>query len=61
VLARVLLAQDRPGPALTLQRVLDAAASQGRTGTTIEIQALAAPIATPPGLPRADGAATARR
>ena len=43
MLARVLLAHDRPGPALTLQRLLDAAASQGRTGTTIEIQALAAP------------------
>jgi LuxR family maltose regulon positive regulatory protein len=43
VLARVLLAQDRPGPALTLlQRLLDAAASQGRTGSIIEIQALRA-------------------
>jgi LuxR family transcriptional regulator, maltose regulon positive regulatory protein len=43
VLARVLLAQDRPGPALTLlQRLLDAAASQGRTGSVIEIQALQA-------------------
>jgi LuxR family transcriptional regulator, maltose regulon positive regulatory protein len=43
VLARVLLAEDRPGPALTLlQRLLDAAASQGRTGSIIEIQALRA-------------------
>ena len=43
VLARVLLAQDDPGPALTLlQRLLDAAASQGRTGSVIEIQALRA-------------------
>ena len=43
VLARVLLAQDRPGPALTLlQRLLDAAATQGRTGSIIEIQALRA-------------------
>ena len=43
VLARVLLAQDRPGPALTLlQRLLAAAASQGRTGSVIEIQALRA-------------------
>jgi len=41
LLARVLLAQDRPGPALTLlARLLDAAASQGRTGSIIEIQAL---------------------
>jgi len=40
VLARVLLAQNDPGPALTLlQRLLDAAASQGRTGSIIEIQA----------------------
>jgi LuxR family maltose regulon positive regulatory protein len=43
VLARVLLAQDDPGPALTLlQRLLDAAARQGRTGSIIEIQALRA-------------------
>jgi LuxR family maltose regulon positive regulatory protein len=43
LLARVLLAQDRPGPALTLlQRLLAAAASQGRTGSVIEIQALRA-------------------
>src|SRR5690348_16026000 len=43
VLARVLLAQNDPGPALTLlQRLLNAAASQGRTGSIIEIQALRA-------------------
>jgi LuxR family maltose regulon positive regulatory protein len=43
VLARVLLAQGDPGPALTLlQRLLDAAAGQGRTGSIIEIQALRA-------------------
>ena len=43
VLARVLLAQGDPGPALALlQRLLDAAASQGRTGSIIEIQALRA-------------------
>ena len=43
VLARVLLARDDPGPALTLlQRLLDAAASQGRVGSIIEIQALRA-------------------
>jgi ATP/maltotriose-dependent transcriptional regulator MalT len=43
VLARVLLAQHRPGPALTmLSRLLAAAASQGRTGSIIEIQALRA-------------------
>ena len=43
VLARVLLAQDRPGPALTLlQRLHATAASQGRTGSIIEIQALRA-------------------
>jgi len=43
VLARVLLAQDRPGPALALlQRLLATAASQGRTGSIIEIQALRA-------------------
>jgi LuxR family transcriptional regulator, maltose regulon positive regulatory protein len=41
VLARVLLAQDRPGPALTLLGRLHAAATaQGRTGSVIEIQAL---------------------
>jgi len=43
VLARVLLARNDPGPALTLlRRLLDAAASQGRTGSVIEIQALQA-------------------
>jgi LuxR family maltose regulon positive regulatory protein len=43
VLARVLLARNDPGPALALlQRLLDAAASQGRTGSIIEIQALRA-------------------
>jgi LuxR family transcriptional regulator, maltose regulon positive regulatory protein len=43
VLARVLLAQHEPGPALTLlQRLLDAAASQGRADSIIEIQALRA-------------------
>ena len=43
VLARVLLAQNSHGPALTLlQRLLDAAASQGRAGSIIEIQALRA-------------------
>ena len=43
MLARVLLAQNEPGPALTLlQRMLDAAASQGRVGSIIEIQALRA-------------------
>jgi LuxR family maltose regulon positive regulatory protein len=43
VLARVLLAQRDPGPALTLlQRLLGAAASQGRIGSMIEIQALRA-------------------
>jgi len=43
VLARVLLARNDPGAALTLlQRLLDAAASQGRTGSIIEIQALRA-------------------
>jgi LuxR family maltose regulon positive regulatory protein len=43
VLARVLLAQNDPGPALTLlQRLLDAAAGQGRTASVIEIQALRA-------------------
>jgi len=43
VLARVLLARGDPGPALTLlQRLADAAAGQGRTGSIIEIQALRA-------------------
>jgi LuxR family transcriptional regulator, maltose regulon positive regulatory protein len=43
VLARVLLAQNDPGPALTLlQRLLDVAASQDRIGSVIEIQALRA-------------------
>jgi LuxR family transcriptional regulator, maltose regulon positive regulatory protein len=43
VLARVLLAHRDPGAALTLlQRLLDAAAVQGRTGSIIEIQALRA-------------------
>ncbi|HEX6520175.1 MAG TPA: LuxR C-terminal-related transcriptional regulator [Streptosporangiaceae bacterium] len=43
VLARVLLAQNETGPALTLlQGLLGAAASQGRTGSVIEIQALRA-------------------
>ena len=43
LLARVLLAQGNPVPALTLlQRLLNAAASQGRTGSIIEIQALRA-------------------
>jgi len=43
VLARVLLAQNNPGPALALlQRLLGAAASQDRAGSIIEIQALRA-------------------
>jgi LuxR family maltose regulon positive regulatory protein len=43
VLARVLLAQNGPGPALTLLgRLLDAATSQERTGSIIEIQVLRA-------------------
>ena len=43
VLARVLLAQDRPGPALALlERLHTAAAAQGRAGSIIEIQALQA-------------------
>jgi LuxR family transcriptional regulator, maltose regulon positive regulatory protein len=43
VLARVLLAQDRPGPALALLGRLHAAATaQGRTASVIEIQALRA-------------------
>src|SRR5580658_1223084 len=42
-LARVLLAQGRPGPALTLlARLLATAAGQGRIGSVIEIQALRA-------------------
>jgi LuxR family maltose regulon positive regulatory protein len=43
VLARVLLARSDLDPALALlQRLLDTAASQGRTGSVIEIQALRA-------------------
>jgi LuxR family transcriptional regulator, maltose regulon positive regulatory protein len=43
VLARVLLAQDRPGQALTLlDRLLDQAATGGRIGSVIEIRALQA-------------------
>ncbi len=43
VLARVLLAQDRPGPALALlERLHAAAVSQDRAGSVIEIQALQA-------------------
>ncbi len=43
VLARVLLAQDRPRPALALlDRLHAAAAAQGRTGSVIEVQALQA-------------------
>jgi LuxR family maltose regulon positive regulatory protein len=43
VLVRVLLRQDRPGHALALlERLLAAAAFQGRTGSIIEIQALRA-------------------
>ena len=43
VLTRVLLAQDRPGQALTLlESMLAAATSQGRTGSIIEIQVLQA-------------------
>jgi ATP/maltotriose-dependent transcriptional regulator MalT len=43
VLARVLLAQDQPGPALSLlERLHGAAAAQGRAGSIIEIQALQA-------------------
>jgi len=43
LLARVLLARGDPGPALTLlQRLLDAAVSQGRSGSIIEIQVLRA-------------------
>jgi LuxR family transcriptional regulator, maltose regulon positive regulatory protein len=44
VLARVLLAQDRPDQALgLLQRLHASAAAQGRLGSLIEIQALRAP------------------
>ncbi len=43
VLARVLLAQDRPAEALALlQRLHAAAATQGRTGSVIELRALQA-------------------
>jgi LuxR family transcriptional regulator, maltose regulon positive regulatory protein len=43
LLARVLLAHNDPGPALALlERLLGAAASQGRAGSIIEIQALRA-------------------
>jgi LuxR family transcriptional regulator, maltose regulon positive regulatory protein len=43
VLARVLLAQDRPAQALALlERMLAAASGQGRTGSVIEIGALRA-------------------
>jgi LuxR family transcriptional regulator, maltose regulon positive regulatory protein len=43
VLARVLLARNDPAPALTLlQRLLGAAAGEGRAGSVIEIQALRA-------------------
>src|SRR5215468_5764513 len=43
VLARMLLAQDLPGQAIALlQRLLDVAAGQGRTGSVIEIAALRA-------------------
>jgi LuxR family maltose regulon positive regulatory protein len=43
VLARVLLAQNNPGQALVLlERLLAPAASQGRAGSIIEIQALRA-------------------
>ncbi len=43
VLARVLIAEDRPGPALgLLERLHAAAAAQDRTGSIIEIQALQA-------------------
>jgi LuxR family maltose regulon positive regulatory protein len=43
LLARVLLAQDRPGQALTLlDRLLARAAAGGRTGSVIEIRALQA-------------------
>ena len=43
VLARVLIAEDRPGQAVALlERLLDAAVSQDRAGSVIEIQALRA-------------------
>ena len=43
VLARVLLAQHHPAPALTLlERLLTAASAQGRTGSLIELGALRA-------------------
>ena len=43
VLARVLLAHDRPGPALALlERLLAAAVSQDRTGSVIEIRTVQA-------------------
>ena len=43
VLARVLLARDRPGPALALlERLLTAAVSQDRTGSVIEIRTVQA-------------------
>ena len=43
VLARVLIAEDRPDHAVALlERLLDAAVSQDRTGSVIEIQALRA-------------------
>jgi LuxR family maltose regulon positive regulatory protein len=43
VLARVLLAQDRPGPALALlERLHAAAVGQDRAGSVIEVQALQA-------------------
>jgi ATP/maltotriose-dependent transcriptional regulator MalT len=43
LLARVLIAQHDPGPAAALlQRLADSAASQGRAGSIIEIQALQA-------------------
>jgi len=42
-LARMVLAQDLPGQAIALlERLLELAASQGRTGSVIEIQALRA-------------------
>jgi len=53
VLARVLLAEDRPRRALALlERLLQAAVTQDRTGSVIEVQALRAwrwrPAATSP-------------
>jgi ATP/maltotriose-dependent transcriptional regulator MalT len=57
VLARVLLAQDRPGQAVALlDRMLAAAAGQGRTGSIIEIQALR-PLALAAGGEEADAVA----